>query len=69
MLRVNDFSNDASTPGQPVKVPLHMPITLGLLAPQGRTFHLRWQGSRHGLFKVNGFSRVQSFVRPSKRSN
>ena len=41
------------TPGQPVKVPLHMPITLGLVGASGQDIPFEVKGSRHGLFKVN----------------
>src|SRR6478672_8146690 len=36
------------TPGQPTKKPMHMPLTVGLLTPDGRELPLRLEGEKTG---------------------
>jgi aminopeptidase N len=36
------------TPGQPTKKPMHMPLTVGLLTPEGRELPLRLEGEKAG---------------------
>jgi aminopeptidase N len=50
------------TPGQPTKLPMHMPLTVGLVGPQGRDLPLRLQGENNG----RGTSAVLSLRRATE---
>src|SRR5262249_45170219 len=53
----------APTPGQPEKLPLHVPLALGLIGPDGEALPLRLEGEGRPL----GTDRVLSVQQPEQR--
>jgi aminopeptidase N len=53
----------APTPGQPEKLPMHIPLAMGLLAPDGRELPLRLEGEA----APGGSDRVLSVRQPEER--
>jgi aminopeptidase N len=50
------------TPNQPVKQPLHIPVKLGLLAADGSSAPIRFDGQSHGEITLNVTEAEQTFT-------
>ncbi|MCK9606561.1 MAG: aminopeptidase N [Methylomonas sp.] len=61
-LRLTIQQNCPPTPNQPKKAPLHIPVKLGLLAPDGSPAPIVLDGERHEEITLNLIQSEQTFV-------